>query len=443
VIRIDGGLVVTMDAAGTVVEQGCVEMEADRIVHVGSSPGGGQPVETVDARGLIVVPGLLNTHCHLSQQLGRGLADDVDLLTWLHDRIWPYEAALAEEDVETSALACALEQIRNGVTLVADPGGQHVDGAARGIERAGIRALLGRSTMDEWEGVPAARRETTEEALAVEDELAARWHGAADGRLRFSYTLRTIFNCSDALVQATVERARELGTIVQMHVAEIPAENEHARATRGTSTVRHLARLGALGPWFLGAHAVWLDDEEIALLAETGAAVSHNLASNLRVLGLPRVADMLDAGVVVGLGTDGAPANNRMSLIDELWAASLLQKGLRLDPTVLDARTAFAMTTSEGAKAIGLGGELGSLEAGKAADLVLVDPRTPNMTPVHDPVSALVTSMKTENVHSVMCAGRWLLRERRILVCDEAEVLVEAQNRAEAVARRAGLRKGR
>jgi 5-methylthioadenosine/S-adenosylhomocysteine deaminase len=183
-----------------------------------------------------------------------------------------------------------------------------------------------------------------------------------------------------------------------------------------------------------------VEDEEIALLAEAGAAVSHNLASNLRVLGLPRIADMLDAGVLVGIGTDGAPANNRMSLIDELWAATLLQKGLRLDPTVLDARTAFAMATRDGARALGLADEVGSLEVGKAADLALVDPRTVNMTPVHDPVSALVTAMKSENVRSVMCAGRWLLEDGVLSVADEAEVLVEAQARAEAVARRAEVR---
>ena len=149
---------------------------------------------------------------------------------------------------------------------------------------------------------------------------------------------------------------------------------------------------------------------------------------------------MLDAGVVVGLGTDGAPANNRMSLIDELWAASLLQKGLRLDPTVLDARTAFAMATRSGAQALGAAGEIGSLKAGKAADLVLIDPQTVNMTPIHDPVSALVTALKSENVHSVMCAGRWLLHDRELLVADERAVLREAQERAEAVARRAELR---
>jgi 5-methylthioadenosine/S-adenosylhomocysteine deaminase len=436
-LRIQNGLVVTMDEAGTVLDGGVVEVDGDRVVHVGPRPSD-EEAEPVDAGGLIVVPGLVNTHCHLSQQLGRGLADDVDLLTWLHERIWPYEAALSEEDVEASALACALEQIRNGVTTIADPGGQHVDGAGRALERAGIRGFLGRSTMDEWDGVPADRRESTAETLAVQDDLARRWDGAAGGRLRFSYTLRTIFNCSDALIEESVERARALGTPLQMHIAEIPAENEHARATRGTTTVRHLAQIGALGPWFLGAHAVWLEDEEIALLAETGAGVSHNLASNLRVLGIPRVADMLDAGVLVGLGTDGAPANNRMSLVDEMWAASLLQKGIRLDPTVLDARTAFAMATLNGARALGL--DAGSLEAGKAADLVLVDPRTVNMIPVHDPVSALVTSLKTENIRSVMCAGHWLLRDGEILVADEAEVLREAQERAEAIARRANLR---
>ena len=429
-----------MDEAGTVLDGGVVEVSDGRIVRVASEPGGEGADETVSARGLIVVPGLINTHCHLSQQLGRGLADDVDLLTWLHERIWPYEAALTEEDVEVSALACALEQIRNGVTTIADPGGRHVDGAGRALDRAGIRGFLGRSTMDEWDGVPEARQESTDETLAIQDELAERWDGAGEGRLRFSYTLRTIFNCSDALIEASVERAQRLETPLQMHIAEIPAENEHSRATRGTTTVRHLARLGALGHWFLCAHAVWLEDEEIGLLAETGAAVAHNLASNLRVLGIPRIADMLDAGVVVGLGTDGAPANNRMSLIDELWAASLLQKGLRLDPTVLDARTAFAMATRSGAQALGAAGEIGSLKAGKAADLVLIDPQTVNMTPIHDPVSALVTALKSENVHSVMCAGRWLLHDRELLVADERAVLREAQERAEAVARRAELR---
>src|SRR5581483_7859506 len=170
----------------------------------------------------------------------------VDLLTWLHDRIWPYEAALSEGDSEVSAALCALEQIRNGVTTISDPGGQAVDGMARGLARAGIRAVLGRSTMDSGEGLPAAMIETTADCLAIQDELAARWHGAADGRLRMGYTLRTIFNCSDDLIEQTAERAARLGTTVQMHVAEVREENDYAVATRGSTTVRHLHRLGVL-----------------------------------------------------------------------------------------------------------------------------------------------------------------------------------------------------
>lgn len=431
-VRIQAGLVFT--ASGPWLEPGVVEVSGERISHVGTAPTAAAAAEEV--RVPVVLPGLVNTHCHTSQQLARGLADDVDLLTWLHDRIWPYEASLSEEDSEISALLCALEQIRNGVTAVADPGGQAVEGMARGLERAGIRGVLGRSTMDGGDGLPASMVESTSDCLAAQDELAVRWHGAAGGRLRMGYTLRTIFNCSDELIEATVRRAEDLGTIVQMHVAEVREENEFALATRGRTTVRHLGRLGVLNSRLLCAHVVWVDDDELDLLAAAGAKVSHNPAAALRVLGFPRVCDMLDRGLTVGLGTDGAPANNRMSLIDELWLATLLQKGMRHDPTALPAPQALRMATIDGARAIGWDDEIGSIEPGKAADLVLVDPRTANMTPLHDPLSALVTSMKSENVLSVMCAGTWLMQDRRIIAFDEEALLEEAQARAMAIATR-------
>ncbi|GFJ87182.1 hypothetical protein Prum_008240 [Phytohabitans rumicis] len=226
-LRVGPALVVPVTAAPFT---GWVEATGGEITHVGPEPSGAPAREEYDAAGRIVIPAFVNTHCHTSQQLGRGVADDVDLLTWLHERIWPYEVALTEADSEISALACAVEQIRNGCTLIADPGGRHVDGMARGLAAAGIRALLGRSTMDSGEGRPAADQESTVEVLGRQDELAARWHGV--GRLRFSYTLRTIFNNSDELIVATIERARALGTVAQMHVAEIPEENEHVRRTR-------------------------------------------------------------------------------------------------------------------------------------------------------------------------------------------------------------------
>jgi 5-methylthioadenosine/S-adenosylhomocysteine deaminase len=203
--------------------------------------------------------------------------------------------------------------------------------------------------------------------------------------------------------------------------------------------VRHLEALGVLGPQLLAVHAVWLDDEEIELLADRGCPVSHNAASNLKILGTPRVADMLDAGVVVGIGTDGAPSNNRMSVIDEMWLASIVQKGLRRDPTVLPARKVLEMATIDGARALGMADVVGSIEVGKRADLVLVDPRTPNFATAADPVSALVTALKSENVESVLCDGEWLMRDRRLTRVDEAAVLDEATRRAAAVRARAGL----
>jgi 5-methylthioadenosine/S-adenosylhomocysteine deaminase len=413
---------------------GYVEVTDGTISHVGIQPTTGPAAENLLTQGKIVIPAFVNTHCHTSQQLGRGLGDDVDLLTWLHDRIWPYELALTESDAELSALVCAIEQIRNGCTLLADPGGRQVDGMARGIRRSGIRALLGRSSMDSGDGRPAGDREDTAAVLAAQDELAQRWHGV--GLLRFSYTLRTVFNCSDELITATMDRARALGTVAQMHVAEIPEENAHALATRGARTVRHLDRLGALGPDLLAVHATWVDDEEIALLAARGCPVSHNAASNLKILGTPRIADMLDAGVPVALGTDGAPSNNRMSMIDEMWLAAIVQKGLRRDPTVLPAATVLEMATTAGAAALGMADVVGALEVGRRADLVVVDPLTANFATAADPVAALVTALKSENVEHVLCDGEWVLRDRRITTVDEAAVLAEAADRAAALRRR-------
>lgn len=413
---------------------GYVEVTGGEITHLGPAPTTRPAAETVAAPGRILIPAFVNTHCHTSQQLGRGLGDDVGLITWLHDRIWPYELALDESDSELSALVCAIEQVRNGCTLLADPGGRHVDGMARGIAAVGIRALLGRSAMDSGDGRPEGDRESTAEVLDAQDELAERWH--RKGLLRFSYTLRTIFNCSDELITATLERARRLGTVVQMHVAEVPEENAHSVATRGTTTVRHLDRLGALGPDLLAVHATWVDDEEIALLAERGCPVSHNAASNLKILGTPRIADMLDAGVHVALGTDGAPSNNRMSMIDEMWLAAIVQKGVRRDPTVLPARRVLRMATADGAAALGMGDLVGSLEVGKRADLVVLDPYTANFATAADPVSALVTACKSENVESVLCDGEWVLCDRRLTRVDEAAVLAEAAERAAAVRRR-------
>jgi 5-methylthioadenosine/S-adenosylhomocysteine deaminase len=233
--------------------------------------------------------------------------------------------------------------------------------------------------------------------------------------------------------------ADQYGVGVHMHVAEIREEVEFARQTRGATTVTHLNRLGVLDRNLLAVHCVWLTEEEIDLFAEKQVKVSHNPAAAMRVLGFAKIPEMLNAGICVSIGTDGAPSNNRMTLIDEMWLTSLIHKGRTLDPTVIPAQVILAMVTCDGARALLWEDELGSLEPGKKADLLVINPNTATMLPMHDPVANMVSSMRTENVESVMVDGRWLMRDRQILTVNEAEILEEAKRRAPDIAHRAGI----
>ncbi len=437
------GGVVTMDAARRQFNDGAVRVRDDVIVAVGRSEElfaeAGPEVIRVDLRGRWILPGLINTHVHTSQQLGRGLGDDVGLLTWLYERIWPYESNMTPEDSYVSTLLCGLEQIRSGVTCFAEPGGQFVGGMGRATTELGLRGILARSTMDMGEGLPSNWTESTDRALEIQVANYERWHGKAQGRIRAWFGLRTIFNNSDELIVRTKDLADRYGVGVHMHVAEIKDEVEFAAATRGATTVTHLRDLGVLDENFLAVHSVWLTDDEVQIFADHGVKVSHNPAAAMRVLGFAKVPEMLAAGVCVALGTDGAPSNNRMTLIDEMWLASLIHKGRTLDPTVVPAQAVLAMVTCDAARALLWEDEIGSLEVGKKADLVVIDPDSAAMLPMHDPIANMVTSMHAHNVESVMADGRWLMRDREILVVNEQEILEEAKVRAAAIARRAGI----
>jgi 5-methylthioadenosine/S-adenosylhomocysteine deaminase len=435
--------VITMDTQRRQYNQGAVLVDKDLIARVGRSADllaeAGDGVNRIDLRGRWILPGMINTHVHTSQQLGRGLGDDVSLLTWLHDRIWPYESSLTEGDSYISSLLCGIEQIRSGVTCFAEPGGQFVDGMGRAVTELGIRGILAKSTMDMGEGLPQVWDESTQQALDIQIENFERWHNNAGGRIRVWFALRTIFNNSDELILRTKQLADQYGVGVHMHVAEIREEVEHVRNTRGATTVTHLDRLGVLDKNFLAVHSVWLTDEEIAMFAKKDVKVSHNPAAAMRVLGFPRIPEMLDQGVCVSIGTDGAPSNNRMTLIDEMWVTSLIHKGRLLDPTAVPAQEILAMATCNGARAVLWENEIGSIEVGKKADLVVIDPDTATMLPLHDPVANMVTAMRTENVESVMVDGKWLMWRRDILVVDEREIIEEAKRRAADIARRAGI----
>jgi 5-methylthioadenosine/S-adenosylhomocysteine deaminase len=438
--------IVTMDTERHQYNHGAILIENDRILKIGTNDSlllalvNEQDIERIDLKGRWILPGLVNTHVHLSQQLGRGLGDDVNLLTWLHERTWPYESSLTEEDNYVSSLMCGIEQIRSGVTCFAEPGGQHVNGMGRAVTELGIRGMLARSTMDMGEGLPAVWQESTDEALEIQIANYEKWHGKADNRIQVWFGLRTIFNNSDDLIIRTKELADKYNVGVHMHVAEIKEEVEFARQYRGSTTVTHLNNLGVLDKNFLAVHTVWLTDEEIQMFADHDVKVSHNPAAAMRVLGFAKVPEMMDAGVCVTIGTDGAPSNNRMTLIDEMWLTSLIHKGRLLDPTVMPAESILAMVTCDGARALMQEEEIGSLETGKKADLVVINPNTSTMLPMHDPIANMVTSMRTENVESVMADGRWLMREKEILSVNEEEILAEAKKRADEIRTRAGIK---
>jgi 5-methylthioadenosine/S-adenosylhomocysteine deaminase len=435
--------ILTMNRERRILRRGTILIENDCIIQVGQisdiEPSINGQYDVLDLCDRWVLPGLINTHVHQSQQLARGLADDVDLLTWLRKRIWPYESSMTEEDSYISSLLCGIEQIRSGVTCFAEAGGQHLDGMGRAVTELGLRAILTQSSMDMGEGLPAAWNKTTDEMLAEQIKHYERWHGKQNNRIQVWFGLRTIFNNSDELIVRSKELADRLGVGVHMHVAEVRKEVEYAQQTRGNSTVNHLDRLGVLDSNFLAVHTVWLNEDEIRLFAERDVKVSHNPAAAMRVLGFARIPEMRLAGICVALGTDGAPANNRMTLIDEMWLASLIHKGRLLDPTVMPAEEMLQMVTIDGARALLSEKEIGSIEPGKKADLIVINPNSATMLPMHDPVANMVSSLRADNVESVMVDGVWLMRDRKILCVDEASVLAESKTRAAALAKRAGI----
>lgn len=433
--------VVTMDEGEQVYSKGSVLIQDDRIAAVGDvDPQSVRAdAQTFDCTGKIILPGLINTHVHTSQQLGRGLGDDVNLLTWLHERTFPYESSLTPEDSYVSTLLTCIEQIRAGVTSFAEPGGQFVKSMARAVSQAGLRAKLAKSSMDSGEGLPKIWQRTTDEELDQQVQDLEALHNSADGRVQVWFGLRTIFNNSDNLIVRTKELADRYDVGVHMHVAEVKEEVEYCKSIHGVGTVRHLEDLGVLDSNFLAVHTVWLDDEEVALFAKRNVKVSHNPAAAMRVLGFAKVPKMLDAGICVTIGTDGAPSNNRMDLIDEMWLTSLIHKGWRLDPTVMKAQDILRMVTTNGARALLDEENIGSLAVGKKADLIVINPASAGMFPLHDPIANLVTSMHSSNVESTMCDGKWLMKDRTILTIDETAILREAQQRADAIRKRAGI----
>jgi 5-methylthioadenosine/S-adenosylhomocysteine deaminase len=437
--HIHSGTLVCMDAAGTiahgdlVVKDGTIEALGDRAADALATLPDRRADESFDASGCFVLPGFVHGHLHLCQTLFRGLAEQSDLLRWLRDSIWPLEAAHTAASVRASARLGLCEMLRGGVTCINDMGTvHHTEAIAEVLEETGVRAVFGKALMDRGVSAPRALIETPKAALDSALALADRFHGAAGGRLSVSLAPRFILSCSEGLWRNAADAARERELVLHTHLAESPSEAREVEAAVGSSAARFFARREVLGPRFVGAHGVWLDAEEIAALKRADAALVHCPGSNLKLgSGIARVRQWMTAGLRCGIGSDGAACDNRLDTFHEMSLAGSLSRAV--DPAdPLSAREVVTLATRGGAEALGLGAITGSLEAGKAADVVVIDANGPHLAPhpADDPYAAIVHAARDSDVRLTMVAGRALYREGRWITLDPERVIAEA--RAEA-----------
>src|SRR5947209_16841500 len=407
-VLIKGGTVVTVDAQERVLE-GDVLVRGGRIVGVGEVSESADL--TIDARGCAVLPGFVQTHVHLCQTIFRGSADDLELIDWLKRRVWPLEAAHDARSVRASARLGLAEMIRGGTTCALTMETvRHTEEVLRAVEESGFRATVGKCMMDKGEGVPRGLREETEDSIGESLALVEEWHGRDGGRLRWCLAPRFAVSCTEGLLRRVASLARERGVMIHTHASENRSEIELVERETGLRNVEYLDSVGVTGPHIVLAHCVHVNEREMDLLASTGTHAAHCPSSNLKLgSGIAPVAEMLERGISVSLGADGAPCNNRLDMFTEMRTAALLQKARR-GAEALPARRALRMATLDGARALGLASETGSVEAGKLADLTVLDLDRLHLTPRPDVVSTLVYAAEARDVRTVLIGGRVVLR---------------------------------
>ena len=425
-LLVDGGTVVTMDDRGTILDGGAVLVEGDRIAAL-LQPDAPRPtdVPTMDATGHLVIPGLVNTHGHAAMSLLRGLADDLPLMTWLNNYIVPAEAALVTPDfVYWGTLLSSIEMLKSGTTTFTDMY-YFRDQMAQAAIDAGIRAVTGPTVI----GFPAPDFPTPQAVLKDVALFMERYRDHPT--LVPSISAHALYTTPLSAVEAAFRVADAHGAVFQIHVLEDASEDATAREATGMGVVEALDSIGALRPGTVLAHAIYLSDEDMGRIAAGAAGIAHNPQSNMK-LGIPKAAPVtaaLAAGIPVGLGTDGPASNNDLDLFDEMDTAARIQKFHLGDPAALPAETVFRMATRGGAQVLNLQDEIGSLEPGKRADLVLLDLQRPGLTPlyqVRQVYSHLVYAARGSDVDTVVVNGRIVVRNRRILTVDEQVVMEKA-----------------
>lgn len=414
---IHDAMIITMNSEYKVYVDGAIVIDKDRILAIGNTS---EIIDKYDAReiidgsGKLIMPGLINTHTHVPMTIFRGYADDMPLHEWLYDYIFPVESEFVNaENVTLGTKLAMAEMLRSGTTTFNDMY-YHIEDIANVVDQVGMRAVLSESVID----FPAPNSPTPQEGLKTAEELIKKW--SSHPRITISVSAHSPYSCSADLLRSAKALADKYNVPFNIHVAETRKEYDQTQNDFGLTPVGYLDQLGILDKNVIAAHGVHVTPDDIQILADRGVSVAHNPECNMKLAsGVAPVPELMKAGVKVGLGTDGVASNNDLDLFDEMNTAAILHKLNSKDPTVLDAQTVVEMATMGGARVLGMESEIGSLEAGKKADMILMDMLQPHAHPIYNIYSLLVYSMKGADVESVIIDGKFVMRDRKILNMDE------------------------
>ncbi len=427
-LKIKNGIILTIDAQNSILENAFLCISGDTISHIGDKDEGSfKAIKTIDAQGGLILPGLVNCHTHAAMSLFRGLADDLPLMEWLNNYIFPVEKRMDADFVYTGTMLACAEMILSGTTTFCDMY-LFEDEAAKAAQKAGMRCLVGEVLYD----FPSPNYGPIEKGIEYTEYLIQKWKD--DPLTNIAVEPHSLFTCSPELLTKANELALKHKVPLIIHVAETLDEVAQVKEKYNNRPFEHLDSLGLLGPHLIADHCVHLEETEIEMMAEKEVKVAHNPESNMKLAsGIAPVQKLISHGVTVGLGTDGCASNNNLDLFTEMDTAAKLHKIHSMDPTVADAVTVLRMATIEAAKVLGLEGITGSLETGKKADIIIIDTKKPHMTPMYNPYSHLVYSARGNDVSHSIINGRLVMEDRNLLTLNVDEVMSRAKNQSKKI----------
>lgn len=430
-ILVTNGVVVAMDDRSSIIENGAVAVSGDAIVDIGPAAkfSDHRAARKIDAKGGIIMPGLINTHTHASMTCFRGLADDLDLMTWLNDYIFPAEAKLDYEKVHAGAVLACAEMILSGITCFSDMY-LFEDAVAEAASRAGLRAVVGEVLYD----FPSPNYGPIEKGFEYTQNLISKWRGHP--LITIAVEPHSPYLCAPELLQKSAEISDKNKIPLIIHVAETDKEVEQIKGRYGKTPIAHLADIGVLSSRLVACHCVAVSEEDIGILKSYDVKVSHNPESNMKLAsGIAPVPKLIKAGICVGLGTDGPTSNNNLDMFSEMDIAAKIHKVNGMDPTLMNAHTVLKMATIKAARVLGMDAVAGSLEVGKKADLIIIDTRKPHLTPMYNIYSHLVYSACGNDVATSIINGRVVMEDRKLLTLDVEKAMADVNRIADEIRR--------